>query len=273
MNVQPTDHVLHLSFEDEAYGRADVFCGMFNKRQVANKTYKPIDYSATKLPFKDKTFDMVYSTNILAYAHQPEALLEEIKRIGRKAHIRERSEFAEMIFGWDNTRWIVDVENSQLIIKSKNELKFGRFGPFFHHLYREDPTFFDYCTQNPGLMSVAVDWDEIDDTVEEIEVEEDQFVVPNIGIEVKPEEKPEEKTDEKTEDKEKSDEEKADDDPKAEIEKEITVAGIKKIKKVIKTIKSVFRPCQTEYFEDVRIVLGDITDKIDVRHLKNRNLQ
>ena len=43
MDIQPTDHVLHLSFSDEAHQRADVFCGHFNKRQVANKTFKEID--------------------------------------------------------------------------------------------------------------------------------------------------------------------------------------------------------------------------------------
>jgi ubiquinone/menaquinone biosynthesis C-methylase UbiE len=255
MKINPTDQVLHLSFDDEAYGRADVFCGMFNKRQVANKTYKPIDYSTTKLPFKDKVFDLVYCTNVLAYAHQPEAIVDEIKRISRKAHIKERSEFAEMIFGWDNTKWIIDVENKELIIKTKNELKIGRFGPFFHNLYATDPVFFDYCGQVPGIMSIAVDWNEEDDIVEEIEVEVEEFVIPTFG------EGKEEKTD-----SEKSEE------MFDEVKVDSSVAGMKKMKKVKKIIQSVFRPCQCEYFDDCRIVLGQVTDQIDVRHLKNKHL-
>lgn len=256
MKVNPTDHVLHLSFDDEAYGRADVFCGMFNKRQVANKTYKPIDYSSTKLPFKDKTFDLIYCTNTLAYSHQPETILNEIKRIGRKAHIRERSEFAEMIFGWENTKWIVDVENRELIIKSKNELKVSRFGPFFHGLYANDPVFFDYCGQNPGLMSIAVDWNEEDDIVEEIEQEVEEFVVPTSEEKVEDEEKP-------------MFEEVKVGEEKSEELQNVSMASVRKVKKKVEIIKSVFRPCQTQYFDDIRIVLGIITQQIDVRHLKN----
>lgn len=257
MKVNPTDHVLHLSFDDEAYGRADVFCGEFNKRQVANKTYKPIDFSITKLPFKDKTFDLVYCTNTLAYSHQPEAIVDEIKRIGRKAHIRERSEFAEMIFGWDNTKWIVDVENRELIIKSKNDLKIGMFGPFFHNLYATDPVFFDYISKVPGLMSIAVDWNEEDDITEEIEEEIEEFVVPETD--------------------KKEGEEKMFDEVKIDEEEgslpNVTITETKKVKKKIKIVKSIFRPCQCEIFDDIRIVLGEITQQIDVRHLKNQNLK
>jgi len=251
MQIQPTDHVLHLSFDDEAYGRADVFCGHFNKRQVANKTYKPIDFTTSKLPFKDKTFDLVYATNVLAYSHQPEVMLGEIKRIAKRAHIRERSEFAEVIFGWPDTQWIITVEKMQLIIKSKNDQKIGRFGPFFHGLYANDPTFFDLCSQNTGLMNISVDWYEEDDIIEEQEIEVEEFVVPNsneggIFAEV---------------DMDKDDDE------------EPTMAQMQKVKKIIRNVSSVFRPCQIEYVDDVHIKLGDISEKIDVRNLKNKNLR
>jgi len=245
MNIGPTDHVLHLSFDDEAFGRADVFCGMFNKRQIANKTFKPLDYSAATLPFKDKTFDVVYATNVLAYAHQPVKMLNEIKRICKRFHLRERSEFAEMIFGWENTRWIISVENNNLIVKSKSPLKFGKFGPLFHHMYATDPTFHDSIGQNPGLQTVGVDWYQEDDIVEYEDVMEDQFVVPSIdaiaAAVVDGEEKP-------------------------------ANNGVAEVKQVqvrkIKAVTSIFRPCQTEYFNDFHEVLGQVSDKIDVRFLK-----
>ena len=259
MDIQPTDHMLHLSFSDEAHGRADVFCGHFNKRQVANKTFKEIDYSTIKLPFKDKTFDLVYATNILAYAHQPIKMFEEIKRIGKRAHIKERSEFAEMIFGWQETKWIIDVENNELIIKSKNPQKIGRFEALFHNLYATDPTFFDYASKNPGIMNVSVDWNEEDDITEEIEIEEEEFYVP-----VSEEEKKEEKKEENLENKK---------EEKSEFEDtNISQAHTRKVKKKKKITKTIFRPCQTEYFDDYREVLGKISEKIDVRNLKNKNL-
>jgi len=250
MNIQPTDHVLHLSFDDEAFGRADVFCGMFNKRQIANKTFKPIDYSASVLPFKDKTFDVAYATNILAYSHQPEKLFNEIKRISKRCHLKERSEFAEMIFGWDNTRWIIDVENKILILKSKNALKCGKFGPLFHHLYATDPVFHDYCSQNPGLFTVAVDWYEEDDIIDFKEVEVEEFVVPDID----------------------GKETTATDSDSVKTENPDQVAQVKKVIKKVEIRNTVFRPCQTEYFDDFWTKLGDISEKIDVRMLKKQML-
>jgi SAM-dependent methyltransferase len=200
MNVNPTDKVLHLSFDDEAYGRADAFCGNFNKRAVANKLYKPLTVEATVLPFKDKEFDFAMCTNVLAYVVSPEKILAEIKRVCKKAHIKEHSVFAETIFGWEQTKWVVDVENLELIIKAKNPQVCGRFGPLFHALYANDPNFHESCRQNPGLLNVSVDW--------------------------------------------------YDSDPE--------VSG-----------KTSFRPCQTDYLDDGRLVIGKISDKIDVRHLKD----
>jgi SAM-dependent methyltransferase len=253
MNINPTDHVLHVSFDDEAFGRADVFCGMFNKRQIANKTFKPIDYSATTLPFKDKTFDVVYATNVLAYSHQPEKIMNEIKRIGKRCHLKERAEFAEMIFGWEQTRWIMDVENKNLIIKSKNGLKCGKFGPLFHHLYATDPVFHDYCSQNQGIFAVAVDWYEEDDIIEYTEEQEEQFIVPTF------------------------EEPLVDNIVLGEVKdgdsEEMRVAEVKMVTKQIKKIQTIFRPCQTEYFDDQHFCLGVISDKIDVRMLKGKMLQ
>lgn len=236
MNIKPTDQVLHLSFDDAPFGRADAFCGKFNKRELASKNYKEIEVTDLVLPYKDKSFDFVYATNCLAYSKQPDVLLAEIKRVGKTAHIRERSEFAEMIFGWDNTLWIMDVENKEFIAKSKNAGKIGRFGPYFHHLYANDPTFFDFVSANPGMMNVSVDW-----------VDEDDVVLDEKELEIQ-EEIPEWERAEMGENA-----------PKTR-----TVA------KTIRIVKTVFRPCQVEYFDDQRAVLGSISEKIDVRNLKGK---
>jgi ubiquinone/menaquinone biosynthesis C-methylase UbiE len=216
MFVNPTDRVLHLSFDDEAFERTDIFCGLFTKRKIADKPYEPLDPSATKLPFKDKEFDLIYSVNTLAYVQSPEKILSEIKRVGKRAHIKEHSEFAEMLFGWEQTKWIVDIQNNELILKTKNAAKIGRFGPLFHSLYTSDPLFFDYCNKNPGILNVSVDWNEDD-------------------------------------------------------EKNVHQSYETQFENVIKTNSaSIFRPCQIEYTDDLRIVLGEVSDKIDIRHVKNK---
>jgi len=166
MNVNPTDKVLHLSFDDVAFARADVFAGQFNKREVSNKLYKPLSADNAVLPFKDKEFDMVYSSNVLAYVASPEKVFTEIRRICKRAYIKERSVFAEMIFGWPQTRWLIDIENSEFVIKAKNPMLVGRFGPLFHGFYQNDPSFFEACKQNIGLLNVAVDWFDSDSEID-----------------------------------------------------------------------------------------------------------
>ena len=39
MYINARDTVLHLSFRDEPISRADIFCGQFNKKQLANRVY------------------------------------------------------------------------------------------------------------------------------------------------------------------------------------------------------------------------------------------
>jgi SAM-dependent methyltransferase len=252
MNIKPTDNVLHLSFDDVANGRADAFCGIFNKRQVAGKNYKPIDYSTSVLPFNDKEFDVVIAVNILAYSLVPAKLLEEIKRIAKTAHIKEHSEFAEMIFGWGETKWIADVENNKFVLKAKNALKHGVFGPYFHALYANDPVFYDYWKNNPGLMTIAVDWFQEDDVIEQLTDEE-----------IKKLQDEENRTNAQTLGTIESN------DSSTSFE-EVTLP--KRDIPKFRVVKTVFRPCQTEYFDDSRFDLGEISDKIDVRNLKNKNL-
>lgn len=246
MDVLPTDKVLHFSFADEAYERADVFCGKFTKRQIANKEYKELDVECTRLPFKDKEFDFAMCANVLGYVSSPIKIVEEIKRICKRANFREHSEFAEMVFGWNETKWIVAVENNELVIKSKNWNRHGRFESLFHHLYNNDPIFFEQCNKNPGILNVSVDWYEEDDiiTEQEVEVEEDVLIEDDTT------------TESLFEDVEK---------PEPKYEKKL-------VKKIIKNAKTVFRPNQLEYFDNNRFFVGTIADQIDVRKLKNKNL-
>ena len=56
-----------------------------------------------------------------------------------------------------------------------------------------------------------------------------------------------------------------------EIQKEEQVAGMQMIQREVKRLKkSTFRPCQTEYFDDFHVIVGEVSDKIDIRMLKNK---
>lgn len=253
MNIDPNAKVLHISFGDEAFIRADVFAGKFNKRQIGGKQYEELKIDGKKLPFGDKEFDFVYCTHVLQYVDHPQDILQEVLRICKKAHFKEYSDFAETLFGWGEHKWVLFVENGQLIIKAKND-KYSRFESLFHHLYVNSPEFYQYHQKNPGLFTLAFDWDEKDNIVEKKEVEE----------EIEEEEI-----------------EEVENNGKLKFSKNVSKLNfeeekpiVKKIKKRIKVVKDVitpvFLPCQTENFYDVEISLAKISDKIDIRRLQEK---
>lgn len=207
--IKPNDKVLHLSFDDVAFGRADVFAGSFSKKEITNKTFKQLDLNVTTLPFSNKSFDFVYCTHVLQYVDNPLKIIDEVRRVGKSAQFIEHSEFAEYLFGWTNHKWIVCVENNCVVIKQKND-RYGKFGPLFHGYYKDDPVFFDFVQANVSIFKTAVDWFE----------EDDEIITENDA----------------------------------------------------KITKPVFRPCQTEYFDDVHCIIGKIGKNIDVRHLKQNKL-
>jgi len=269
MNISPEATVLHLSFDDEPFGRADIFCGKFTKRQIANKHFIPVDHTADKLPFKDKQFDFVYASHVLQYVNKPVKMLNEIKRISRAAHIKEHSEFAEMLFGWNEHKWVLNVENGILVIKDKNPDKYGRFGCLFHQLYHDDTLFYDTLGLCEGILKIGFDWFEEDDQVmfvvdkdaeEEFECEDNEPKLPKMLDEI--------------EDDEDDDEEYDDDDdeeyekPKAKVKP--IAKPVPKVKKTPrkKIVKTIFRPAQTEYFDDVRVELGEVSNQVSIAHLR-----
>ena len=260
MNIDPSSKVLHFSFADEAFIRADAFAGKFNMRQVGGKPYEKIDVKSKELPYGDKEFDFVYATHVLQYVDYPNDILQEIIRICKKAHFKEYSDFAERIFGWGEHKWILDVENGELKIKAKND-GYGRFEHLFHQLYVNSPEFYQYHQNNPGLFTMAFDWDEKDNIVEKKEVEEEveEKLFLNNSKSKKKEESKLELKDKKLEFK----------DDKKEEEKQYKI--VKKRIKVIKdVITPVFLPCQTESFYDVELTLAKISDKIDIRRLQEK---
>lgn len=178
MDIKKTDRVLHISFTDEPHPRANALCGEFNKRQVSNKPYHPITVNESKLPFADKSFDAVICTCALQMVDDPITLVNEIRRISRKAHFKEYSEFAEMMFGWPSHKWIVTIEGNELVVKEKMPDKYDIFGPFFHKIYEEETFFRNTIHTNDWITKFAFDWSEEDDIVEYIEPNTKQKKLP-----------------------------------------------------------------------------------------------
>jgi len=238
VQIKPGDSVLHLSFGDEAYAKANYFCGNFNRRQVGDKPFKQIDIDCVNLPFEDKQFDIVYCSHTLQLVEDPEAMLKEIMRIGRAAHIREYSEFAELLFGWPNHKWVIGIEDDKLVIKKKNPDRYSKFGPLFHRLYAEDPDCHRILTESEVITKISFDWYETDDEFTFVEVfdswddEDDDEIMMNRSRNTR--------------------------------ETNIVPKVNSSSKKMKKVVTPVFKPMQTAYFDFDRIELGKVKKLLDI---------
>jgi SAM-dependent methyltransferase len=247
MHIKQSDRVLHLSFGDDAYPRANAFCGAFSKRQIADRVYQNLDpHAKPNLPFEDKEFDVVYSTQVLQYVSDPAGMLAEIRRVGKSAHIREYTEFAEMLFGWPEHIWVMDLEGNQLVIRRKNPKRYGRFGPYFHRLYSEEPVFCDFLQRNESMMKLKLDWYDKDDRIVVVtsdpNIEKTENSVPeirnkNIDIE---------------------------DIEDIEIPVVLEENKTEQLDNMESNIIMVFRPTESEYFDHDRFVLGEIVVLEDI---------
>lgn len=186
MHIKHTDTVLHLSFEDEPFERSNILCGQFNKRQVGNKPFKQLERDALLLPFKDKQFDVVYGSHLLQFVDHPVEIFNEIRRISKAAYIKEYSEFAEILFGWPNHQWVLDIEHDKLVIRRKNPARYHKFGPLFHTLYQDDASVHEAFKKHDSILKIAFDWYETDDIItksEKVVVEEETLFLPDAETE------------------------------------------------------------------------------------------
>lgn len=72
------------------------------------------------LPFKDKAFDFIIARHILEHLDQPEVFLKELQRVAKAGYIETPSSFSEELFGWPFHVWQIDVEDGELVLRTKN---------------------------------------------------------------------------------------------------------------------------------------------------------
>ena len=234
MHIRTADTVLHLSFEDEPFERANVLCGQFNKRQIGIKSFKQIERNSALLPFKDKQFDVVYSSHVLQIVDDPVFIFNEIRRISRAAYIKEYSEFAEILFGWPSHQWVLDIENDKLVVRRKNPQRYHKFGPLFHTLYQDDQNVHEAFKKHDSILKIAFDWYESDDIV----VKSEKPLLIDYDIEI----------------------EENEDEP--EVIEDDAVIVVEETKKDITT--PVLKSSQSDHFDYERHELGFIQQLIDI---------
>ena len=129
--VQPfrrADYVLDvLPFETRG-----VFGSLGNGRErFSRDTWTVHDVSSLQpLPFKTGQFDFVVCSHVLEDIRDPIRLCSEISRIGKRGYIEVPSRMAESTLGLEGEkyagychhRWLVEIENSEIIFRFKPHL-------------------------------------------------------------------------------------------------------------------------------------------------------
>jgi uncharacterized protein YbaR (Trm112 family) len=131
LGIRPTDLVLDLASGQDPYPRANILCDKFvaDSRERACRASIVMDRpfvlaDATATPFPDKAFDFVYCAHLLEHMEQPEQLLHELQRIGRRGYIETPSPIYEKLWGWHFHRWFVTLDGKRLVIQAKDRVLF-----------------------------------------------------------------------------------------------------------------------------------------------------
>jgi SAM-dependent methyltransferase/uncharacterized protein YbaR (Trm112 family) len=107
IQIERNGVVLDIGSGHNPFIRADVLCDKYvdthkhrSSKGLLKRNGRPLIIGdACNLPFKDSSFDFVICRHVLEHVEDPEALLRELKRVGKKGYIETPSPFSELIHG------------------------------------------------------------------------------------------------------------------------------------------------------------------------------
>ena len=103
-------------------------------KHLSNLTaFNPEDEVKSRLPFKDKEFDFVFTGDTLVRISDPILLCDEMKRVAEKGFIELPNGWTEFIFKETDNKWCVENKNNKLYFHARNFV----ISPFSEILYKE----------------------------------------------------------------------------------------------------------------------------------------
>jgi SAM-dependent methyltransferase len=99
---------------DVGYGNGtDLDLLQFAYPEIKTQGYDPGYVQETKLPFPDKSFDIVFTDGVIMYLEDKRALIDELKRIAKRAIILMEHEIVDLeytkrtkVTGWKDPMWL-----------------------------------------------------------------------------------------------------------------------------------------------------------------------
>ena len=111
-----------------------------------------IKADAQKIPLRDQSCDLLFSSHVIEHVDEPDKFVQEIKRCSRYAYLEFPTFTRELMFAWSFHKWVVDIEEG-LLIFYKNDIP-QMFRDFFHKNY--DLVFHIWCEQRFEELNTPV---------------------------------------------------------------------------------------------------------------------
>ena len=162
MNIRPSDFVLEIGSGHHPRPQSHVLCDRFIEEDTERGgrivTDRPIvQADAQALPFADQSFDYIICAHVLEHAEDPERMIRELMRVGRRGYIETPSEVAEWLYGWPFHRSVLNLLDGKLTIRPKSFT--SPFGELFHVLGERDAAFRRFHLTHNALLLVQYEWD------------------------------------------------------------------------------------------------------------------
>ncbi len=138
--IQPQESVLDVGSGQHPFLRANVLVDrfLFDSSERAFRAQAVIDRplfvaDAERLPFADKSFDVVVCQHLLEHVTDPAALLTELQRVGKRGYIETPTRLYEKLYGNPFHAWWVTQSEGRLILEEKSRPFFDdEIATFFH---------------------------------------------------------------------------------------------------------------------------------------------
>jgi len=161
--IKPTDIVLEIGPGNMPYHRSDIFLekDIYNNSERAGdlKLTRPtIVGDAHNIPLKDKSIDYIFCAQVLEHSDDPECMLKELMRVGKKGYIETPNSYREMMFGWPFHKWIVELEENKLVLY-RNKLP-QYFGRLFHDLQDSEYSFQLFINEHFEKFNTIFEWED-----------------------------------------------------------------------------------------------------------------
>jgi len=164
-NIKRNELVLEIGSGNNPFIRSDILCDKFPFSSYERSTCSQIVIDrpfviadAIHLPFKDKSINFIYCSDLAEYLEHPHIFFVECMRVSHKGVIITPSMLAEQLFGWDFHAVMYTYENEKLIIHRKTHNNWGWFNQIFHNLNTKDINFNKFVKKRPDLFRLEYQW-------------------------------------------------------------------------------------------------------------------